>query len=195
LLFTGLLVVVGYLQYQILQKTDETNRIGLRPYISAVKLDIDTETWPLYWKFRVVAENSGGTPPIDMRYLVHASTALPIDPEEIYKKPGELDTIFYGTIAPKTTTQLLPGETGVPSSFFDTKRYWYISGVIHYRDRFKGTQERISKFCFAAISVKDYKTGRIRAGYDTCRFWNCIDKDDCKADNDRYSRELKALNQ
>lgn len=197
---TLLLVWVGVLQWctlqsteAVLNKTDETNRIATRPYISAVALQIDTERFPTHWMFNFVVENSGGTPPMEMRYLVRSSAEPPSDPEDVFRNPGPTDSIWHGTIAPKSKITLPYGGSGIPKNFFAERKYWYISGVIHYRDRFTRTHERVSKFCFAAIPAVDYQTGGSRPAYDICKYWNCLDED-CKADRERYDRELKALN-
>jgi hypothetical protein len=72
------------------------------------------------------------------------------------------------------------------SAYFDNRKSWYVSGAIHYRDQFQGTQERISKFCFRIIATKDFKTDTMRPGYDACPHWNCIDEKACANDRARY---------
>lgn len=95
---TAASAVIAMLQWNTLQKSDETNRVGLRPYISGVGIDVDTERYPLYWTMSVILENSGGTPPLEMQYVIRSAPELPLDPEDIFQHPSETDA-FFGTLS------------------------------------------------------------------------------------------------
>jgi hypothetical protein len=190
LVLVGLLtaVVLG-LQWCTFEKTDETNRVGLRPYISGVGLSADTERYPLYWDISAILENSGGTPPLELRYVIRSSPEFPLDPEEVFQHPSEADAFFERSVAPKGQIRV---AAGMPlSAFFDARKAWYIAGAIHYRDHFRGTPEHVSKFCFAVVSVKDLKTNAARPGYDPCPYWNCIDEKACANDRARYDKAVR----
>jgi hypothetical protein len=193
--FTFALALVGWLQWGTLEKSEETARVTQRPYVSAPELRI-VKREPIYWMFQVMVENSGGTPTKDLRYVVVSSyNVAPTDPEDAFLHPKEPYLIFSGGfIAPKSKTALLPGESGLPQSVIDQmandKSYFYIFGVIHYRDRFFGTPEHVTKFCFGALAIKG-QDGRGTPGWDVCRHWNCVDED-CQNDKERYEAELKA---
>jgi hypothetical protein len=186
------LVLVGTLTVAVLslhwltfEKTDETNRVGLRPYISGIGLSADTERFlPMYWALSAILENSGGTPPIQMRYVIRSSADFSSDPEEIFQHPSETDAFFDTTIAPKGQIRVNAGTPLI--TFFDAKKTWYVSGAIHYRDQFSGTPEHISKFCFAVV-----KTNVGRPGYDPCPYWNCIDEKACADDRARYDKAIR----
>jgi hypothetical protein len=183
------LAIIGVLQWLTLDKSDETNRVGLRPYISGVGLTADVERFPLYWNLSAILENSGGTPPFELRYVLRSSPELPLDPEEVFQHPSETDAFFERSVAPKGQIQVAAGMPLV--SFFEGRKAWYISGAIHYRDQFRGTPDHVSKFCFAVVSVKDIKTGSMRPGYDPCVFWNCIDEKACANDRARYDQAVR----
>jgi hypothetical protein len=190
LVLVGLLtaMVLG-LQWFTFEKTDETNRVGLRPYISGVGLSADTERYPLYWDMSAILENSGGTPPLELRYVIRSSPEFPLDPEEVFQHPSETDAFFERSVAPKGQIRV---AAGMPlTAFFDARKAWYISGAIHYRDHFRGTSEHVSKFCFAVVSVKDLKTNAARPGYDPCAYWNCIDEKACANDRARYDKAVR----
>jgi hypothetical protein len=180
LLTTGVLI----LQWRTFEKTDETNRVGLRPYISGIGLNADIERFPSYWDLKAVFENSGATPPIQMRYVIRSSADFSLDPEEIFQHPSETDGFFDTTVAPKGQIHV---DAGMPTiAFFDTKKAWYVSGAVHYRDQFSGTPEHISKFCFAIT-----KTNVMRPGYDPCPYWNCTDERACADDRARYDKAVR----
>jgi hypothetical protein len=186
LVLVGLLTVaVLSLHWLTFEKTDETNRVGLRPYISGVGLKADTERFlPIYWALSAIFENSGGTPPIQMRYVIRSSADFSSDPEEIFQHPVETDAFFDATIAPKGQISVNAGTPLI--SFFNAKGTWYVSGAIHYHDQFSGSPEHISKFCFAVI-----KTNVGRPGYDPCPYWNCIDEKACADDRARYDKAVR----
>lgn len=186
-----LVIVTGVLAY-IAYRTDETNRITSRPYIAATGLTIDTQRLPMMWNFSIIFENSGGTPPVGMKYVIRSSIQQPEDPDDFFTNPQKLDYVGFGTVAPKSKSSI-EFVSGVPVKFFEDRKRWYISGAIHYRDHFDQKINHVSKFCFAAIGAKDYRTNGIRPAYDVCRFWNCIDEQDCKADRQRYDIEMTKL--
>jgi hypothetical protein len=190
LVLVGLLTVgVLSLQWFTFEKTDETNRVGLRPYISGVGLSADIERYPLYWDMSAILENSGGTPPLELRYVIRSSPEFPLDPEEVFQHPSETDAFFERSVAPKGQIRV---EAGMPLiTFFDNRKAWYISGAIHYRDQFHGNSEHVSKFCFAVVSVKDVKTNLVRPSYDPCHYWNCIDEKACTNDRARYDKAVR----
>ncbi|WP_156180004.1 hypothetical protein [Bradyrhizobium sp. LTSPM299] len=185
LVFVGLITVaVLSLQWWTFEKTDETNRAGLRPYISGVGLSADIDRFPGYWALKATLENSGGTPPTQLRYVIRSSADFSLDPEEIFQRPSETDAFFEPTIAPKGQIHV---EAGMPTvAFFDSKKQWYVSGAIHYRDQFSGSAEHISKFCFAIV-----KTNVTRPGYDPCPYWNCVDEKACTNDRARYDKAVR----
>jgi hypothetical protein len=196
--WTVCLVVVGFLttlvlilQWRSFEKADETSRAGLRPYVSGVGLNADTERFPLYWDLSAVIENSGGTPPRELRYVIRSSPDFPLDPEEVFQHPSETDAFFDRSVAPKGQITV---RAGAPlANFFTSRRPWYISGGIHYRDQFEGSEEHISKFCFGVVSVKDPRgTSTSIPGYDACTYWNCIDEKACASDRARYDKEVQA---
>jgi hypothetical protein len=190
LVIVGLITIgVLTLQWCTFEKTDETTKAGLRPYISGVDLSADIDRFPGYWALKVILENSGGTPPTQMRYVIRSSSDFPLDPEDIFQHPSDTDAFFEPNIAPKGKIRI---EAGMPLvTFFDARKEWYISGAIHYRDQFHGTPEHISKFCFAVLSVKDPKTNVARPGYDPCPYWNCIDEKACANDRARYDKAVR----
>lgn len=186
-------VVVFSLQWLTLEKTDETNRVGLRPYISGVGINVDTERYPLYWAMTVSLENSGGTPPLEMQYVIRSAPEFPLDPEDIFQRPSETDAFFWNTISPKGRISINGGK--VLSTFLTSSPQtltWYLIGSIHYRDEFRGTPEHISKFCFGMVAVKDFKTNTMRPAYDACPYWNCVDQHACNKDRERYDQAVKA---
>lgn len=186
---TLLLVIVGGLQYCALQQSDETNRVGLRPYISGVGLTVDSERDPLGWVVDVLLENSGGTPPLQLRYVIRSSADFSLDPEEIYQRPANTDAFSEPAIAPKGQIR---ANAGMPlAAFINSGRTWFISGAIHYRDEFSGTPVHIAKFCYALVAAKNYKTNTTRPGYDACPYWNCIGEKACADDRARYDKAVR----
>jgi hypothetical protein len=136
-----------------------------------------------------ILENSGGTPPIELRYVIRSSPEFPLDSEEVYQHRSETDAFFERSVAPKGQIRV---NAGMPLiSFFESRKAWYISGAIHYRDQFQGTPEHISKFCFAVVSVKDFKANAMRPGYDPCPYWNCIDEKACANDRAHYDKAVR----
>lgn len=196
--WTGGLVAVGLLttavlllQWHSFEKADETSRAGLRPYISGVGLNANTERLPLYWELTALLENSGGTPPNELRYVIRSSPDLPLDPEEVYEHPSEDDAFFERSVAPKGQISVAAGAP-LASYFNAPQSGWYVSGSIHYRDQFKGSEEHISKFCFRVVAVKDPKGAGARPAYDACMFWNCIDEKSCANDRRQYDKAVLA---
>lgn len=187
---TAFLVAIGAMQYYTLKKSDETNRVGLRPYIFGTGMTVDTDRYPFNWDISVTLENSGGTPPSELQYFVRSSPEFPIDPEEIFRSPSETDYFFNRSVAPKGKIDV---RGGMPMSrFFTDKNTWYVHGAIHYRDQFEGSKEHISKFCFSLVSVRDYKSNTTRPAYDACPFWNCVGEKACANDRARYDAWTKA---
>jgi hypothetical protein len=167
LVIVGLITVgILSLQWFTFEKTDETNRVALRPYISGAGLNAEVERWPGYWVLRTILENTGGTPSLELRYVIRSSPEFPVDPEEMYKRPSETDAFFDRSIPPKGQIQI---EAGAPfvTFFADPQKFWYVSGAIHYRDQFRGSEEHISKFCYRVTAVKDTKSNTTRPGYGT----------------------------
>jgi hypothetical protein len=142
----------------------------------------------MYWDMKAILENSGGTPPTLLRYVIRSSPDAPLDPEEIFQRPSETDAFFDLSIAPKGQFSV---NAGMPlSAFFDSPKAWYVSGAIHYSDQYRDSPEHISKFCFALFSVKDFKTSSMRPGYDPCPYWNCIDAKACANDRAHYDEAV-----
>jgi hypothetical protein len=191
LVFVGILTAgVLLLQWHSLERADDTSRAGLRPYISGTGINADIERYPLYWNLSATLENSGGTPPLELRYVIRSSPEFPLDPEEVFQHPSETDAFSERSVAPKGQISVI---SCMPlSNFFESRKAWYISGAIHYRDQFQGTSEHISKFCFAVVSVKDFKANSMLPGYDACPYWNCIDEKACANDRARYDQAVRS---
>jgi hypothetical protein len=64
-----------------------------------------------------------------------------------------------------------------------------VSGIVGFRDVFKGTIEHKLKFCFI-ITTKDMWDGNSPPGYSSCEFWNCVD-DYCDEDKKDYERTVE----
>jgi hypothetical protein len=193
----------------ILSRADETTRESFtavqRAFVFANELKVSHGILlPIYWGFGVMTENSGNTPTKEMEYLTISDLALPNDPEDIFlKTPKEV----YGheptlnqrrsgdLLGPKAQMILVGSQTGLPDNVVakmtTDRTNYYVRGVIHYHDVFRGTEEHVTKFCFAAIPYNDGKEFKI--GVERCLYWNCADAD-CKADRERYDRDLRALN-
>lgn len=207
--FTAVLAVVAYLQWLTFEKTDHTlkdtlfsNNVTNRAFVFAKRINITQENF--YWNYDIIIENSGNTPTREMEYLAFGDLDTPTDPEDIFTRtPSEI----YGVpttypqrrsgdlLGPKAEMRLMTGGGGLPASavakMAEERKNFYVRGVIHYRDAFKGTPEHVTKFCYALIP---YKVGaETRVSYDRCLYWNCADED-CKADRSRFDRDIKAIN-
>ena len=116
---------------------------------------------------KAVLENTGGTPSLDLRYVIRSSPEFPVNPEEMYQWPSETDAFFDRSIPPKGQIQVEAGRS-FNTFYADPQKFWYVSGAIHYRDQFRGSEEHISKFCFRVAAVKDAKSNTTRPGYLPC---------------------------
>ena len=149
------LVIVGVLTVAILslqwltfEKTDETNRVALRPYISGVGLNAEVERWPGYWVLKAVLENTGGTPSLDLRYVIRSSPEFPVDPEEMYQWPSETDAFFDRHPAEGANS----GGAGSPFNTFyaDPQKFWYVSGASTIEINFVGVSSTSPNFAFGS---------------------------------------------
>jgi hypothetical protein len=83
------------------------------------------------------------------------------------------------------------GGFGVPVE--ETKRRLqdgeriFVLGAIHYEDIFAGSQQRVSKYCFA-IGFSISELGELKSATGPCPHWNCAD-DECKSDKAAYDIE------
>ncbi|QLH69597.1 hypothetical protein [Rhodopseudomonas palustris] len=183
----------------VLHSTDE--KIGesytavQRPFVTAKDVIVDENVMPGYWMFGVRFENNGNTPTYKMNYSSISSLSLPTDPEDAPRDPSQIVSKGTALIGPKG--QYLPEGTqsGIlvktAEELAASRGKYFIRGVARYRDLFKGSEEHITKYCFA---VTPYLEGNIlKAGIQRCLYWNCAD-DECKEDKERYEAALKKVN-
>jgi hypothetical protein len=124
----------------------------------------DTKDGHNFWSIRPRWINSGNTPTrhlsVHIQYLLLDAA---LDPKYAFDIPLNAVPVF-STIAPK-------GE--IESEYYnisgadliavrDEKKFFYIWGVVRYRDVFPKTPERITKFCVQAKSV----TGNPNKGWN-----------------------------
>jgi hypothetical protein len=178
--------------------TREANSEGQRAFVTFDGLRIDqqnlgTPGLPYVW-FTVLVQNSGNTPTKWMKYVIASSGTEPGDPEELYQHPTDIAFSRRITLPPHYNGPLALPQSAIPQSAFKTMvaqhRWYYVYGAAHYQDRFSGSKEHISKFCFAVgANISDAS----QPASTPCLFWNCID-DDCEADKADYEEALRRLN-
>jgi hypothetical protein len=194
---------VGLVQWKALLKTDSTTREAFtavqRPFIIATNLEA-MQDLPLYWSFRTILENTGGTPTKNMTVTSSVSFSVPVvpdsptDPMDLRSQPTEAyPTITDHFVGPR-------GKVGVDAISLITKTLedmaerradFYVYGIARYNDQFAETKERSTKFCFVVRPFKG-PNGLSLNNRALCHHWNCGDED-CERDKRKYEADRNAV--
>ena len=157
------------------------------------------------WRFRPIISNAGGSPTVELRYVIQVVfVALrrpgeqgsawglilaPTDPDTVFQRSGGWDGALLG---PKQNLPDTPANDRVcltkdDSSYIFAPQRVYARGAIHYHDRYPGTPEHITKYCFWIRAIEDGSGWRPEPAL--CSHWNCADAE-CKRDEDAYADEV-----
>jgi hypothetical protein len=156
------------------------------------------------WKFTPYIQNSGKTIAVNIRtdtdMSFWTSASVPLYPDvDLPDAPGDPEFVFHvyplkgrGILGPNAeptaiVSATLPVEAIKQSS--KKGRRSFVSGIVGFRDVFKGTSKHKLKFCFV-ITAKDAWDGNSPSGYLSCEFWNCVD-DYCDEDKRDYERAVE----
>jgi hypothetical protein len=203
------LVWIAYWQWDVLEKTDQTNRAINRAFVKGQALQINqTGT---YWNFQPNIENSGNTQAKNMEVFVDSAFDMsevnmppspkrrtPLlasrDPEEIYRqKKKDFPAFTRVPLGAKSSTPI--GGIGIPAKYIDDmakgRADGYVYGMIWYDDVFLRSERHKSKFCFVVQPVKS-GDDPTRVTYGLCQYWNCTD-DECDKHKSDYDAEIEAI--
>ena len=157
------------------------------------------------WRFKPIISNVGGSPTVELRYMTQiVSVALrspgeqgsawgmvlaPTDPDAEFKRFSGWAGALLG---PKQNLPDTPANDRVcltkdDSVYIFAPERTYARGVIHYRDRYPGTPEHITKYCFWIRAIED--GGGWKPEPALCSHWNCADEE-CERDKDAYTAEV-----
>jgi len=185
--FTFLLVLVGFFQWSILSKTDETLRTGQRAFVGAVveltpTRDPTKSTIDL-WRVRVVLENSGNSEATNIKWRIGGGIDILPNPEnqEVDIQYGDSGS---GVLLPKGRLQVIDSiiQRSKIAEIIKGQGAYFL-GTVTYEDAFQ--QSHITKFCahiyggpwnntLPATSI-DTVIDRIDLGFNMCRHNNCAD--------------------
>jgi len=201
-LFTFGLIVVGFLQWNILEKTDETIRLRDRAFISVDGLEIRPQKDGigniLRWRIDPIITNNGLTPTRELIIaaaeahfpdwirnfpaLLENNATEPYDPEIFFTQQWGGFRPQTGTLGPKQTYRFrgfwAPNSMIVRKASEPTWYHLFMLGAIHYRDIFEAPDEpnRITKYCFE-IGIDATILTHITPLYFQCSNWNCTDNE------------------
>jgi hypothetical protein len=157
------------------------------------------------WRFQPIISNAGGSPTVELRYVIQVVfVALrrpgeqgsawglilaPTDPDAVFQRSGGWDGALLG---PKQNLPDTPANDRVcltkdDSPYIFAPQRVYARGAIHYHDRYPGTPEHITKYCFWIRAIED--GGGWKPEPALCSHWNCADEE-CKRDEDAYADEV-----
>jgi hypothetical protein len=157
------------------------------------------------WRFQPIISNAGGSPTVELRYVIQVVfialrrpgeqgsawdlILAPTDPDTVFQQSGGWDGALLG---PKQNLPDTPANDRVcltkdDSPYIFAPQRVYARGAIHYHDRYPGTPEHITKYCFWIRAIEDGSGWRPEPAL--CSHWNCADEE-CKRDEDAYADEV-----
>lgn len=175
-LFTGLLVMLGWIQARRMSETvaaakesaavaeksartaEEALIAGQRAFmfIREIKtfLHQDPETGKFHWTIHPVWANSGNTPTrglsINTSYRL-LDQPLPAN----YEFPESKENLIPTIAGPRSMVEALPGTLSSEDleAVQQGKKFFYIWGWAEYHDIFEGTKKRVTRFCNQLVEV------------------------------------------
>jgi hypothetical protein len=215
-LLTLALAVLAFLQWRILEQTDQTMNRQLDASKAAQRARIGTSGMTMInagakdgWLLTPTLRNVGTTQAVSIRVEYRITNPNPSDddvkPSITYmpKDPGEL------LEKPRLGKEILsPGvDRNLPTAAISQDEYaksagraFYLSGVVTYRDVFDPQSQHITKFCYQIKGGGGFAFGPFKASafsssmaptYVPCPYWNCAD-DTCEPDRQDYEQDLDA---
>lgn len=200
-------VIIGYWQWSTMTESNLINREAFgavqRPFITTAGLNFSQQGYgtatPQYWAFATTLENSGNTPTKFMTVTSSVSFDTPIvpntppDPAELKTGDENLPMVSDYFIGPhgKIGIDAISLHNKTMEEMANARLNFFIYGIIHYRDQFSNSIERVTKFCFVV-------TPFVRNGVADpqnrlpCHHWNCGDED-CERDKKNYEADLRAV--
>jgi hypothetical protein len=196
-------------QLRMLQQQVIDAREMQRAFITASDYKItkivggDANQW--CWRFQPVISNAGGSPTVELRYMTQivfvalrrpgeqgsawGMILAPTDPDAEFKRFSGWGGALLG---PKQNLPDTPANDRIcltkdDSAYIFAPERAYARGVIHYRDRYPGTPEHITKYCFWIRAIED--AGGWKPEPALCSHWNCADEE-CERDKDAYTAEV-----
>jgi hypothetical protein len=125
------------------------------------------------WRFQPIISNAGGSPTVELRYMTQMVFVALRRPGEqgsawgLVLAPTDPDTEFKrfvgwngALLGPKQNLPDTPANDRIcltkdDSAYIFAPERAYARGVIHYRDRYPGTPEHITKYCFWIRAIQD----------------------------------------
>jgi hypothetical protein len=175
-LFTGVLVVLGWIQARRMRETvaaakesaavaeksartaEEALVAGQRAFmfIREIKtfLHQDPETGKFHWTIHPVWANSGNTPTrglsINTTYRL-LDKPLPAN----YEFPESKENLIPTIAGPRSMVEASPGTLSGEDleAVQQGKKFFYIWGWAEYHDMFEGTKKRVTRFCNQLIEI------------------------------------------
>ena len=175
-LFTGVLVVLGWIQARRMRETvaaakesvavaeksartaEEALVAGQRAFmfIREIKtfLHQDPETGKFHWTIHPVWANSGNTPTrglsINTTYRL-LDKPLPAN----YEFPESKENLIPTIAGPRSMVEASPGTLSSEDleAVQQGKKFFYIWGWAEYHDMFEGTKKRVTRFCNQLIEI------------------------------------------
>lgn len=175
-LFTGVLVVLGWIQARRMRETvaaakesaavaeksartaEEALVAGQRAFmfIREIKtfLHQDPETGKFHWTIHPVWANSGNTPTrglsINTTYRL-LDKPLPAN----YEFPESKENLIPTIAGPRSMVEASPGTLSGEDleAIQQGKKFFYIWGWAEYHDMFEGTKKRVTRFCNQLIEI------------------------------------------
>ena len=175
-LFTGVLVVLGWIQARRMRETvaaakesaavaeksartaEEALVAGQRAFmfIREIKtfLHQDPETGKFHWTIHPVWANSGNTPTrglsINTSYRL-LDKPLPVN----YEFPESKENLIPTIAGPRSMVEASPGTLSSEDleAVQQGKKFFYIWGWAEYHDIFEGTKKRVTRFCNQLVEV------------------------------------------
>jgi hypothetical protein len=192
--YTGVLVIVSALQFCTLNNTDKTLRDTLeasdasnRAFVfpKSVRFERNIENSQNNWRFSIEWENSGNTPPVDLRLFIYCG------PSQIDESPpfAQKYAIKIGAatsiLGPKQArvTGRCPVDLETPlGSFIKRDVFLYAGGQALYSDVFGSAH--VTQFCFEyegyGKPLPDIQNGDAREILGDpllCHSHNCADEE------------------
>ena len=175
-LFTGLLVVLGWVQARRMREAvgaakesatvaEKSARVAEEALVSGQRafmfireiktyLHQDPETGNYHWTIHPVWANSGNTPTrglsINTTYRL-LDKPLPAS----YDFPESRENLIPTIAGPRSMVEATPGTLSSEDleAVREGKKFFYIWGWAEYHDIFEGTKKRVTRFCNQLIQV------------------------------------------
>lgn len=145
--FTGLLVVVGFLQWRIYRRQTSLVEAQNRASVFLKTLRLEVSSWenekPISWKVIATFENSGTTPPRNLRYNIFG-VIVPADSIRTLRFEPMHEIAKSGFVGPRASIDIHAADVReVPAR--NKSLVW---GWIEYGDVFSPSDRHRTEFCF-----------------------------------------------